>query len=94
MTVPPLPPPPLLFLQVAAQQGLPITRVINRMELQSILADAVGSENITTGVNIVKYGAGGAKGGGFAGASAAGDTTRAPAASALPCVFAPPPSLP
>ena len=39
----------------AARQGLPVTRVISRVELQAILAEALGADAITNGVTIVGY---------------------------------------
>ncbi|KAK3015458.1 hypothetical protein RJ639_006820 [Escallonia herrerae] len=39
----------------AAERGLPVTRVISRMTLQRILADAVGEDIIMNGSNVVSF---------------------------------------
>ncbi|KAK1438996.1 hypothetical protein QVD17_04811 [Tagetes erecta] len=39
----------------AAERGLPVTRVISRMTLQRILADAVGEDIILNGSNVVSF---------------------------------------
>ncbi|KAL7608748.1 zeaxanthin epoxidase, chloroplastic [Lactuca sativa] len=39
----------------AVERGLPVTRVISRMTLQKILADAVGEEIILNGSNVVDF---------------------------------------
>jgi zeaxanthin epoxidase len=39
----------------AAERGLPVTRVISRMTLQKILAEAVGEEIIMNGSNVVDF---------------------------------------
>nr|AGU91434.1 zeaxanthin epoxidase [Chrysanthemum boreale] len=39
----------------AVERGLPVTRVISRMTLQKILADAVGDEIILNGSNVVNF---------------------------------------
>lgn len=39
----------------AVERGLPVTRVISRMTLQKILADAVGDEIILNGSNVVDF---------------------------------------
>lgn len=39
----------------AAEQGLPVTRVISRMTLQRILAYAVGSDSIKNESNVVDF---------------------------------------
>lgn len=39
----------------AAEQGLPVTRVISRMTLQQVLACAVGSDTIMNESNVVDF---------------------------------------
>lgn len=39
----------------AAERGLPVTRVISRMTLQQILAEAVGEDIIMNGSNVVDF---------------------------------------
>lgn len=39
----------------AAERGLPVTRVISRMTLQTILASAVGSDTILNESNVVDF---------------------------------------
>lgn len=39
----------------AVERGLPVTRVISRMTLQQILAEAVGEEVITNESNVVDF---------------------------------------
>jgi zeaxanthin epoxidase len=39
----------------AAERGIPVTRVINRMTLQQILARAVGDDVILNGSNVVDF---------------------------------------